>query len=128
MVFGGIPYYLDPQERGMSLAQNVDALLFTRGGQLVPEFDRLYATLFRNPAPYVAAVRALSRKRMGMTRSELSAAIDLDDSGLTKVLRDLDLSTFPGVDASRLAVLGICGGGGYALMAAFLLPAESAAP
>ena len=28
------------------------------------------------------------------------------------------LSTFPGVDASRLAVLGICGGGGYALTAA----------
>ena len=28
------------------------------------------------------------------------------------------LSTFPGVDASRLAVLGICGGGGYALSAA----------
>ena len=28
------------------------------------------------------------------------------------------LSTFPGVDSSRLAVLGICGGGGYALSAA----------
>lgn len=28
------------------------------------------------------------------------------------------LSGFPGVDASRLAVLGICGGGGYALAAA----------
>ncbi len=28
------------------------------------------------------------------------------------------LSTFPGVDAFRLAVLGICGGGGYALSAA----------
>ena len=28
------------------------------------------------------------------------------------------LTTFPGVDASRLAVLGICGGGGYALSAA----------
>jgi fermentation-respiration switch protein FrsA (DUF1100 family) len=28
------------------------------------------------------------------------------------------LSTFPGVDATRLAVLGICGGGGYALSAA----------
>lgn len=94
MVFGGIPYYLDLQERGMSLAQNVDALLFTRGGQLVPEFDRLYATLFRNPAPYVAVVRALSRKRMGMTRTELSAAIHLEGSGLTKVLRDLDLCGF----------------------------------
>ena len=28
------------------------------------------------------------------------------------------LTTYPGVDASRLAVLGICGGGGYALSAA----------
>lgn len=28
------------------------------------------------------------------------------------------ISTFPGVDAGRIGVLGICGGGGYTLNAA----------
>ena len=62
MTFGGVPYYLGLQERGQSLAQNIERLVFQRGGQLKPEFDRLYATLFRRPGAYVDAVRALARR------------------------------------------------------------------
>lgn len=94
MVFGGIPYYLSLQERGQSLAQSIDKLVFQRGGQLTPEFDRLYATLFRNPEPYIDAVRTLARKRLGMTRTELSTTMGRGGSGLSKVLRDLELCGF----------------------------------
>ena len=94
MVFGGVPYYLGLQERGSSLAQNIDALLFKRGGQLIPEFDRLYSTLFRHPEPYVDIVKALARKRSGMTRTEISATLNMEGRALTKALRDLDQCGF----------------------------------
>lgn len=94
MVFGGIPYYLSLQERGLSLAQNVEALLFRRDGQLVMEFDRLFATLFRNPEPYERVVRRLAARRGGMTRSELSSATRLGGNSLTKTLRKLEQCGF----------------------------------
>ena len=34
MVFGGIPYYLNYFQKGMSLGQNVDQLLFDRKARL----------------------------------------------------------------------------------------------
>ena len=94
MTFGGVPYYLGLQERGQSLAQNIERLVFQRGGQLKPEFDRLYATLFRRPEAYVDAVRALARRHRGMTRNELSAAVGYGGSRLSKVLKDLELCGF----------------------------------
>ena len=94
MVFGGIPYYLSLQERGMSLAQNVDMLFFRRGGQLAQEFDRLLATLFRRPEPYERVVRCLARTRGGMTRSEVASSTGLGGSTLTKALKRLEQCGF----------------------------------
>lgn len=94
MVFGGIPYYLSLQDRSNSLTQNVDSLLFHRSGQLVPEFERLYRTLFRNPEPYVSIIRALASKRCGMTRAELLKATGLEGGKLSTVLKNLDLCGF----------------------------------
>lgn len=94
MVFGGVPYYLDLQAQNQSLAQNVDELLFSRGGQLVPEFDRLYTTLFRNPEPYIAVVEALAKKKSGLTRNELSSLLGLEGGKLSRVLGNLDLCGF----------------------------------
>ena len=39
MIFGGIPYYLDYFEPGLSLAQNVDNLFFRKNAVLKDEFD-----------------------------------------------------------------------------------------
>ena len=94
MVFGGIPYYLSLQEQGRSLAQNVDDLLFRRGGQLALEFDRLFATLFRNPDPYVRVVKRLASTKSGMTRKDISAATGLQGGALTKVLKKLEQCGF----------------------------------
>jgi hypothetical protein len=94
MVFGGVPYYLSLQERGLGLAQNIDALLFRRGGQLAVEFVRLFATLFRNPEPYERIVRRLAAKKGGMTRAELSSTTGLSGNSLTKTLRNLEQCGF----------------------------------
>ena len=41
MIFGGVPYYLSLFANDMSLAQNVDFLIFNRKGKLTNEYDRL---------------------------------------------------------------------------------------
>ena len=72
MIFGGIPYYWEQIEKGESLAQCVDRILFDEEGELHQEFDRLYASLFRKPDAYVSIVTALGTCKIGMTRDELA--------------------------------------------------------
>lgn len=49
MIFGGIPYYLGYFQRGLSLAQNVDAIVFKKNAPLRTEFDRLFSSVFSSP-------------------------------------------------------------------------------
>ena len=95
MVFGGIPYYLNLLTRGGSLAQAVDATCFAEGAPLAQEFDQVFATLFADPAPHVAVVRALATRQSGLTRADLVQATGLADGGnLTRVLTELEQSDF----------------------------------
>jgi len=90
MIMGGTPYYLDMLKPALSLAQNIDNLFFTRYAALAREFQNLYASLFKNSGDYVAVVRALSAKRMGLTRDEIIKATGLKSGGgLTKLLENL---------------------------------------
>ena len=55
----------------------------------------LYRTLFRNSDLYVRVVEALSNKKSGMTRGEISAATKMPNNGdLTRVLQNLVDSDF----------------------------------
>jgi hypothetical protein len=95
MVFGGIPHYLDHVARGESVAQVVDRTCFRRDGALVGELDRLFASLFGADPKYLAVVRALARKRVGLTRNDLLAAARLESGGgATTILRNLDEAGF----------------------------------
>jgi len=46
MSLGGIPYYLDAVEPGMSAMQNIEKICFTENGLLNNEFVNLYRSLF----------------------------------------------------------------------------------
>jgi hypothetical protein len=83
---------LDPK---MSLAQNIDELLFRPNGLLVREFSNLYAALFKNSDDYIKVVEALSKKKAGMNRSEIIKATSLPSgNGLTTVLKNLEWCGF----------------------------------
>lgn len=71
IAFGGIPYYLDQFRRGLSLAQNIDAILYDENAPLKDEFDRLFTSQFANADELKRIVVALSSKRIGLTREEL---------------------------------------------------------
>ena len=96
MVFGGAAYYWGLLEKGESLAQNIDRLFFSRNGDLVHEFTRLYRSVFSNPDPYIAIVSALGVRKAGMTREELVASGGkiANNGNLSKCLDNLERSGF----------------------------------
>ena len=95
MIMGGIPYYWSKLERSFSLAQNIDNLFFNPDGELHDEFDALYASLFKNPDPYITVVQTLGSKRIGMTRDEIISEAHLQDNGrLSEILQDLEACGF----------------------------------
>lgn len=95
MVFGGIPYYWSLLEKGLSLAQNIDKIIFAKNGKLSNEFNQLYASLFKSPEQYIDIVTALGKKKAGMTREEIIVAIDKYSNGaLSKVLDELEYCGF----------------------------------
>ena len=95
MALGGVAYYWDQLEHGLSLPQCVDALFYAKGAPLAREYDYLFASLFRYPEAYVAIVEALARRGRGMTRDEVALAAGLANSGtLTKRLSELESCGF----------------------------------
>lgn len=90
MVLGGIPFYWSMLQRGDSVAQNIDKLIFNENGQLHGEFNELYDSLFKNPEQYISVVMALGKVGSGMTRDEIIQACHLDGNGkTTRILEDL---------------------------------------
>ena len=95
MILGGIPFYWRHLVRGLSVAQNVDRLFFSRTAPLRNEFEELYASLFKNADLYKKIVRTLSTKKIGMTRLEIAAHSGIKSTGkLTDALETLETSGF----------------------------------
>lgn len=90
MAFGGIPYYLSLVLSGESLAQTLDRLYSKSTGILRREYERLFASLFKSPDPYIKIISILSKNTKGMTRDELAGKMRMQSGGtLTKWLKDL---------------------------------------
>ena len=95
MIFGGIPFYLNLFQSGTSLSQNVDRLCFADKAPLRYEFEELYRSLFKTPGRHIAIVTALSKKKAGMSRAELSKASGLPPNGhFTEALSELTQCDF----------------------------------
>ena len=95
MILGGIPYYWEMLDSTLSLAQNINQLLFRQNGSLSHEFSNLYAALFKNSEDYIKIVEALSRKKSGLSRGEIIEATSLrTGNGLTTMLNNLECCGF----------------------------------
>ena len=95
MALGGVPYYWKLLGRGMSPAQNIDALFFSPTAKLKLEYSELYASLFKKPAPYEAIVSALGAKGAGLVRSEIARASGIPETGtLSRRLEELEQCGF----------------------------------
>ena len=95
MIFGGVPYYWTQLTKGLSFAQNIDRLCFSRTGKLRHEFDELYASLFENGGAHLALVRKLAESKGGMTQKDLLEAAGISSGGNGKrYLEELEQSGF----------------------------------
>jgi len=95
MIFGGIPYYLNLFDKGLSLSQNVDKLCFHQNAPLKGEFGELYMSLFNSPHRHIAIVEALSTKYSGLTRNDILKIGGFQSNGhFTEALKELEQSDF----------------------------------
>ena len=95
MAMGGVAYYLSLYERGKSVAQNIESLCFTRGGEMVDEFRKIFKSLFKKSENHIAVVTALEKKGTGMTRTEIiEAAHQTNNGNLTRLLQELEECSF----------------------------------
>ena len=90
MILGGIPYYISLFNKKESLAQNIDRIYFRKNSELALEYRRLYASLFKQPEPYLQIVETLGKNKQGLTRGEIAKLLKTQSSGtLTKQLDNL---------------------------------------
>lgn len=94
--YGGVPYYWSLLNRELSLAQNIDQLFFNQNTDgLTHEYEKLYASLFTHPEPYIRIIEALATKKKGLTRDEIINASKVPTGGdLTRYLNDLEWCGF----------------------------------
>ena len=81
MILGGIPYYLGYLTKNNSLAQNIDQLFFSQKPKLHNEFDRLFASVFKNPEVMKKIIKLLATRHSGFTRKELISKLELTEGG-----------------------------------------------
>lgn len=104
MILGGIPFYLNCFNPSLSLAQNVDALFFSRKAKLGDEFERLFKSVFDNAEGCMKIIRALGRRHSGYTREQIAAITGINPNGdFTKMLKALIGSDF----ATKYVPLGM---------------------
>ncbi len=88
MVFGGVPFYLSKLNKGESLAQNIDRLLFAEDGELADEFHSLYNSLYKNAQLHIKVVTALAQKGKGLTRKDILQKTKIADNGKFSMVLD----------------------------------------
>jgi len=96
MIMGGIPHYLKSIKRNLSIAQNINHLCFQKGGLLFDEFDKLFHSLYDEPELYINIVKAIAKKKSGISREELISYVkEISDGGTLNVkLKSLEEAGF----------------------------------
>ena len=71
MAVGGIPYYLDYARVGLSAAENIHSMFFSKKAPLLHEFHKLFETLFTDASEYMSLVKAITKQREGVNRVQI---------------------------------------------------------
>ena len=95
MVMGGIPFYWEQINKGLSATQNIQQLCFEKNGLLRTEFTNIFKSLFLHSENHERIIEALAKKSMGLTREEIIRLAKFENGGsLTRLLTELEESGF----------------------------------
>ena len=95
LILGGIPFYLEEIEMGLSVAQNIDKLCFSPTGLIKNEYQNLFKSLFKDAENHEAIINTLATKSKGLLRDEIIKLAKIPNGGNTsKVLEELEHSGF----------------------------------
>ena len=91
MALGGIPYYLEYLEPGLSAYQNIQRTIFDDNAPLKDEYTKLFDSLFENADIYKELITLIAQKSIGVSKADLALKAELSKSGgrLSERLRDL---------------------------------------
>lgn len=71
MTTGGVPYYLQPVQKGFSAIQIIEQLAFQKNNLLFNEFDNLFSSLFDEADSYIELLRIIATKKSGISQKEV---------------------------------------------------------
>lgn len=96
MVTGGVPYYLTKVQKGLSAAQIIEDLAFSRKAFFLEEFDKLFSSLFDQCELYISVIRVIAENRYGIGERALLEKVGKRVVGATgkKILNELEQSGF----------------------------------
>lgn len=94
MCLGGIPFYLNFVEKGLSAIQNVNRICFNKKGTLYDEFELLFASLFKKHEIHTEIIKFIASKREGVSRSEIESTFKYKGGRLSGRLKELEAAGF----------------------------------
>lgn len=94
MCIGGIPFYLNFIEKGLSAIQNINNICFHKKGALYDEFNLLFASLFKNYTAHEEIITYLAKKREGVSRHDIEDKFNYKGGRLTERLNELEEAGF----------------------------------
>lgn len=81
MVTGGVPFYLLNIIPGLSVAETIEKLAFSKKSLLLGEFDDLFSSLFEKQEIYVGILRIIAQSREGIRQEDLLKKLSKSQQG-----------------------------------------------
>lgn len=94
LCIGGIPFYLNLVEKGLSAILNISRMCFDKKGTLYDEFKVLFASLFKSHEINEKIIRFITTKRGGVSRQEIEKAMKYKGGRLSARLKELEEAGF----------------------------------
>ena len=95
MAMGGVPFYLQQAEPGLSSAQIIDKAFFSKNGLLRNEFERLFSSLFDHSDENIKIMEVLRQNRSGVSRNQILTTTKIPSGGTaSQILEELEESGF----------------------------------
>ncbi|GJM07645.1 MAG: ATPase [marine bacterium B5-7] len=81
MAMGGIPYYLNKVEKGLTAIQLIEKLAFRKRSFFLDEFDNLFAALFDGHESYIEIITKIAERPYGINQEDLFAQLSTVQKG-----------------------------------------------